>query len=402
MPGSSSSTMWRNALLLCTLLAVSLSFVPTAASFAVSLNSPRVSSRFAPSIEDVRHRLARRADDLNCIPCARPTAGPPVCIPLPPGMGPGIPPPNPRPIPTGSAPPPSSSPGPTTAKSIKAAAAADVNGTDIPDSVLAFNSKLRTVNVYNAIGAIILIITGLLFIFSGHKLFKLILFIAGFYTGSVLAFIILSQIEAKGHSFGDSRSIIFLVVGVVLGLIVGSLFQCVWKLGLIAIGAILGFTLAMFVLSLAKNGLISQGTGRTIFIIALTIIGGVLVLFFEKPILVLGTSVGGAFAVMFGVDIFTKVGLVEASQQFLAGNALYEPDKWVYVELAAWAILAVVGIIAQWNGLRGGKSHHNNHKDGFGGARSVGPAKPVKAKGTPEEKTGLRAEFEKIVVKVRK
>ncbi|KAI8916762.1 hypothetical protein DFJ77DRAFT_414378, partial [Powellomyces hirtus] len=209
-----------------------------------------------------------------------------------------------------------------------------------------------TINVYNTLGAIILIITGILFVFSGHHMFKLVLFIGGFYAGGLCSYIVLSAIENRGHSFGDSRDLLFFVITLVVGLAIGTLFVCIWKLGLVAVGAMLGFTIAMLVLSLATNGLISQGTGRTIFIIVLTVVGGIAVLFLERPILVVGTSVAGAFAIMWGVDVFTKAGLVEATRQFLAGNGTYQPTTWVYVELGGIVLIALVGILVQWRGLR--------------------------------------------------
>ncbi|KAJ3179788.1 hypothetical protein HDU87_002356 [Geranomyces variabilis] len=269
----------------------------------------------------------------------------------------------------------------------------------------AINDKIRKINLYSSIGAAILIATGLIFVFSGHQTFKLILWIAGFYLGAVFSYVVLTAIESRGHSFGSSRDLLFFIITLVIGIAIGTLFVCIWKLGLIAVGAALGFTISMLVLSLAKDGVITQGTGRAIFIAALTIIGAVAVLFAERPILIIGTAVTGAFAVVWGVDVFTRAGLVEATNQFLSGTGEYTPDKWVYLELGGAVLLALVGIAVQWRGHRVKESRHKNHHNssngmhaakGYNSNRSVGGDKASKG-----ERTKLVAEFEKIVVEKR-
>ncbi|KAI8593386.1 hypothetical protein BDZ88DRAFT_404502 [Geranomyces variabilis] len=269
----------------------------------------------------------------------------------------------------------------------------------------AFNDKVRKINLYSSIGAAILIATGLIFVFSGHQTFKLILWIAGFYLGAVFSYVLLTAIESRGHDFGGSRNLYFFIITLIVGVAIGTLFVCIWKLGLIAVGAALGFTISMLVLSLAKDGVITQGTGRTIFIAALTIVGAVAVLFAERPILIIGTAVTGAFAVVWGVDVFTRAGLVEATNMFLAGQGEYTPDKWVYLELGGAVALALVGIAVQWHGHRT-KERRHNHKDssgmhaakGWNSNRSVGVSGDKASKG---ERAKLVAQFDKIVVEQR-
>lgn len=107
---------------------------------------------------------------------------------------------------------------------------------------------------------------------------------------AVLSFVILSAIEQRNGSllFGDNRAIVFLIVAIVSGFIGGFLFICVWRLGLSAIGALLGFTIAIVVLSFVSGGVIASGTGRTIFIICFAVVGAILIQFIEKPVLILG------------------------------------------------------------------------------------------------------------------
>lgn len=150
-----------------------------------------------------------------------------------------------------------------------------------------------------------------------------------------------------------------------------------------------GFTIAMIILAMGSHGLISNGIGRSIFIAVLSIIGGIAILFMERPLLILGTSLGGAFALMIGVDVFTKAGLVEAARSFLAGQGVYEVNKWVYLELGGVLLLAAVGIAVQWRS----KSRKDVKHVGGGAHKNVGKVKPSKG-----EMTKLVAKEEKITI----
>ncbi|KAI9091739.1 hypothetical protein DFS34DRAFT_584369, partial [Phlyctochytrium arcticum] len=222
---------------------------------------------------------------------------------------------------------------------------------------------------YNTVGAIIMIISGFLFVFFGHRLFKVVLFLGGFYFGAVLGYVVLSALEQRQISLGGNRDVVYLVVAIVAGLLIGSLFVCVWRLGLAAIGGLLGFSLAMMVLSLKEGGLIPEGIGRTIFIIVMVIAFGVLILFAERPLLIIGTSVAGSFALFLGIDTFAKAGLLDAVNQFIAGaknGVIYTPTKYVYAELAGIVILSFIGIGVQWYATR------KNKNGGSHSSRSLG------------------------------
>ncbi|TPX66980.1 hypothetical protein SpCBS45565_g04099 [Spizellomyces sp. 'palustris'] len=247
---------------------------------------------------------------------------------------------------------------------LQANAANDTEGKAI-DSI---NAALNQITVYNSVGAIILMVTGIVFVFFGHKVFKAVIFIGGFYFGGVLAYVTLSALEARDVSFGTHRDLIFLIVSIIVGLLIGSLFVCVWRLGLFAIGAMLGFTLAIMILSLGNDGLL-HGIGRTIFIVVMTLVFGILILFAERPILIIGTSFAGAFALFVGIDVFVKAGLVDALRRFLAsGSVEYVPAKGVYLELGGIVLVALVGIAVQWYMTRN-KGHHHPHGKHAHGSR---------------------------------
>jgi hypothetical protein len=95
------------------------------------------------------------------------------------------------------------------------------------------------------------------------------------YSSGVLAYSILIKIEAHQGTlpFGDSRQLIMTIIVLVAGLLGGALFAYLWKVGLFAIGMLLGFTLGNFILGFLTNGSIQSDIGRVIFIAVLAIVG---------------------------------------------------------------------------------------------------------------------------------
>jgi hypothetical protein len=212
----------------------------------------------------------------------------------------------------------------------------------------------HNITVPIAILAVIAIVTGLVFVFYGRGLFKTVLFLGGLYLFATLAFIILSNVEpmnADGSSgWGDRRDTIYLCVCLAVGVVGGLLVMCVWKVGLFALGCIGGFFLAMFILSWASSGLISQNVGRSVFIVILTLVGGVAALFLEHHVVIIATSIAGAYAVGAGIDVFARTGMVESTKALLTSNpGSYQIDnKGVYGILVGMLVLAVLGMIVQY------------------------------------------------------
>lgn len=243
-----------------------------------------------------------------------------------------------------------------------AAPATNISGSSFIVSPL--QSGIGNLNASSGIIAVILLITGLTLVFFGHMLFKPVLFIVGFYIFAAIAFSILSAIEVSSGMilFGANRSFAFLILVIVFGLMGGLLFMCVWRLGLAAVGAIFGFFVAIFVLSLWSNGVITSGVGRSIFIALLSVLGAVLISIFEKPLLILGTAFPGAYAFVFGLDIFINSGFNMATQMFLYGQGLYVTSPAVYGLLALVLILGVIGTFVQFHTYRKGFKERSQYQ----------------------------------------
>ncbi|KAI8851170.1 hypothetical protein BC829DRAFT_128029 [Chytridium lagenaria] len=233
--------------------------------------------------------------------------------------------------------------------------------TEAPTLTGTFNgttTEIGKLTAYSGIAAVIFIITGFVLVFWGHHVFKPVLFISGFYLMGILAFIAMQGIEYKTQKLigGESRDLVYFIVCIAAGLVGGLMFMCFWKLGMFAVGAVLGFVLATFILSFASGGLLS-GVGRTIFIVIMVLIFGFTIYFLERPLLILGTAIPGSYAVILGVDLFARVGFANASQSFLSGNNNYEVTPKVWVMIAAFLLLSLIGIVFQFRS--GKKSGHH-------------------------------------------
>ncbi|KAF9570093.1 hypothetical protein EC968_002263 [Mortierella alpina] len=209
-----------------------------------------------------------------------------------------------------------------------------------------------SITVDSVIVGIVLMAAGFLFAFFGHKFFKVTLFLAGFFTFAILVWLALAHLEPK-QGYGSNADWIYLGAGAAGGLIGGCLFLCFWRLGFAAIGGVAGFACAMFILSWTSSGVISQGTGRIIFIVALVLVGILLTFFMERHIVILGTALVGAGAFFVGLDFFLHTGYKEAFRAFLSGNhsALfggYQVTGKVYGMLAGDLGMTVLGAAFQY------------------------------------------------------
>ncbi|ORY53641.1 hypothetical protein BCR33DRAFT_654798 [Rhizoclosmatium globosum] len=226
---------------------------------------------------------------------------------------------------------------------------------------------ISRLTAYTAVYAAVLIASGLALVFFGHKLFKPLLFLAGFYFFSVLTFVVLQNIEfsSKSQIGGSNRDLVYFCVCLLFGLIGGGLTLALWKVGFFAIGAGLGYVLSLLFLTVLKD-VITSSTARIITIVVFCLVFGVLVFFLEMPILITATSFGGAYATFVGLDVFAQTGFVDISRIISTGKNVQVDfgSKWAYM-FAGCVLLAIIGLCVQVHQLRQAKWKHTGlmHRD---------------------------------------
>jgi len=231
-----------------------------------------------------------------------------------------------------------------------------------PDGSLSFTTpdiqdgtaNQHTISGY--IASIIAIVTGLIFCYFGHRFFKVTLFITGFYIFALCGWLLLINIEPQ-TGYGGSTEWIFLGVCLVVGLIGGGLFLCVWKLGIACIGAIGGFFLGLLILSFNENGFVTNHVARGVVILVAVIVGIILSFFFDRLIVIFGTSIAGSYVTTLGIDNITHTNFSAAAMKFLDGNhnIVYQINAAVIGMMILFLFLFITGVIFQ----------HRKHKSPF-------------------------------------
>jgi len=216
------------------------------------------------------------------------------------------------------------------------------------------------ITVHAIIAGIILILTGIIFCFFGRRVYRLTLFLIGFYIGAIITWIAFTN---GGGTSDSAKLTIALIVSLAVGFVVGLFFMLCSTVAIWFLGALAGYVLAMFILSWASGGVIHSKAGRIIFIVILTVLGLLLACFFKNTLIIVGTALIGAYAIILGVDMFARTGFAQSVGAFMDGNhdTNYETNRDVYIMLAAMVVLFIIGTLFQY---RYYKNHHFGPGDG--------------------------------------
>ncbi|RHZ44209.1 hypothetical protein Glove_750g8 [Diversispora epigaea] len=226
------------------------------------------------------------------------------------------------------------------------------------------DSSGTSITIQSVILGIILIVTGIVFCFFGRKIWGLTLFLLGFYIGSIFGWIILTNFEPDDGYGGSASPTIMLILSLVFGLIGGLLFVCCASVAIWLLGALAGYALAIFILSLSSDGIIHSKTGRIIFIVAFAIAGLFLTFFFEEHVIIIGTSFIGSYAIFIGIDMFANTGFTNSVRTFMDGNhdIAYEANTKVYLMLVGMIVVFIIGALCQYKWHRGNRFLPENKK----------------------------------------
>lgn len=195
---------------------------------------------------------------------------------------------------------------------------------------------------------VILIVFGLVFTFVGYRSFAITMFISGFFFFGDIAWILLENIDPSS-GYGPYKDTIFLVVSVGTGLVGGLVVVCCYHLGIYLLAAMGGYSLGLWLLSWADQGVVQETWGRVVLLMGLAIIAIVLVIFFERPIIIVLTAIIGSLSFFIGLDVFIHTGFIYTIQQFIDRNQSAVTLTYrIYAMLAGVAALAIFGAVVQF------------------------------------------------------
>jgi len=218
-------------------------------------------------------------------------------------------------------------------------------------------------NNYIVLGLnIVVLVFGLLWVFLGYRLIKIVLFLAGF----VVFFFILTAI-LEGYAKDTLAVWLRYVIAAGAGLIGGFLFVVLRKVGYFLFGFVLGVIVSAIILGATPlAGYFSSGLIPLIIILACGLVVAIATVFLSRHLLIIGTSVNGAYLVGTTADQMIpgfKTGASSLLSHIISnfGNKISFVGDWKpYVILGGIVLLAVIGIIVQYRFTAKG---HDAEKD---------------------------------------
>ncbi|KAG8936521.1 hypothetical protein FRC02_001487 [Tulasnella sp. 418] len=167
---------------------------------------------------------------------------------------------------------------------------------------------------FGVLGAL-LILTGLPSAFWGHKNRWTSFFLIGFYTLSLICFVLITRFGILQAVNPPSKAVrgLFLLACAVAGVAGGGISIFFWQHSKYFIGAWGGLAFSWWIQCLHNGGVIKPVGFRWLFFIACAVIGFVLCTIpkIHYHILLVSTAAVGATAFILGVDCFTTAGLKE-------------------------------------------------------------------------------------------
>lgn len=190
---------------------------------------------------------------------------------------------------------------------------------------------------YEQAAVIVLLVTGVLACFAGHRLFRIVLGLYGFVIGAMVA----SSIVGVSNTTG------MLVAALVGGLIGSVVMVFAWFVGVSLVGAGIGVLVAHLVWSQ-----IGLGDPPAVAILAVAVAGAVGALFVQKYVIVVGTAFIGAWTIIvWAANTFPARGVTRGSSDTEVW-ILYPTSapalRWIPV---AWLALGLLGTIVQLSTL---------------------------------------------------
>ncbi|MCL4244569.1 MAG: DUF4203 domain-containing protein [Candidatus Dadabacteria bacterium] len=178
--------------------------------------------------------------------------------------------------------------------------------------------------------AAIAVAAGLVECFFGYRIFRFILGVAGFVAAAVF-------FGSLGYELSGGSEPVSIIAGLAGGVLGACLLYYLYIIGVFFLGAVLGFTIAMYVFSLINVDVIPA------VLYGAAIISGALAAVFQKPMLVIATAFGGSFAAVTGGAYILYRNFYPLDPGFL-GNL---GEDQLYRMAMIWFALGVFGLVVQ-------------------------------------------------------
>ncbi|KAF9152138.1 hypothetical protein BG015_005727 [Linnemannia schmuckeri] len=188
---------------------------------------------------------------------------------------------------------------------------------------------------------VLFILFGAVEVLHGYKYIRFTMLLAGFLVWSSTAVMIMIIVNSNTGAFHSSG--IYFLVWVSVGIVGALVSFYLWHVGIILTGAYGSFVL---VAVLFTAGNVTNYIFRYVVLVICLILGGYLTYRYERMAVILATSVGGAYCVMFGLDMFVQTGFRTTFHVMLSQSTdAFYPIAGTWVMIAFVPVIAVFGIV---------------------------------------------------------
>ncbi|KAL0578736.1 hypothetical protein V5O48_003292 [Marasmius crinis-equi] len=242
------------------------------------------------------------------------------------------------------------------------ATASETSATPTPEPVV-LDTKLDP--AFGVLGAI-LILTGLPSAFWGHKNRWTSFFLIGFYTLSLVCFVLILKFGVLPAVNPPNKTVrgMFVLATSIAGIAGGAIAIFFWKAARYGIGAWGGFAVGLWIQCFHNGGLIKPIGFRWILYIGCAVVGFTLCTIpkIHYHVLLTSTAFVGASALMLGIDCFTtanlkefyvwNIGFNELFNKYTSRGIQFPVTQTMQIELGLIGAIALMGIAVQLRVLR--------------------------------------------------
>ncbi|ORX50395.1 hypothetical protein BCR36DRAFT_352628 [Piromyces finnis] len=203
------------------------------------------------------------------------------------------------------------------------------------------NEENKQQLIQKIIGAIA-IATGFCICFFGYQLYNRIIFFIGFICGVFLTKSIISSV------FGEVSDTFFYISAIIIGIILGSVALCAYKVSLCILGALAGYGVAAIIIAFVPS--VAEKVNPLIITIILAIVFIILINVMEIPIIIVATGIVGSFLMFYGTDTLINTGFAHAIQTMYDSKsfALFNSNNSVKIMVTASLLISVLGWVVQF------------------------------------------------------
>ncbi|KAF9952443.1 hypothetical protein BGZ72_006281 [Mortierella alpina] len=193
----------------------------------------------------------------------------------------------------------------------------------------------------NCIYGLLFLFFGAIEVLHGYKYIRFTMLVAGFLVWASAAVMIMLIVDISSGNYQTSG--VYFAVWFIVGFIGSLVSFYFWHVGIILTGAYGMFVIVAIVFTAAN--LQNYVLRYTILALCL-VLGGYLTYKFERISVILSTSVGGAYSMMFGLDMFVQTEFRATFHVILSqSTARFHPVLGTWIMIGAVPVIALFGII---------------------------------------------------------